>query len=222
MPTVVCGDNTGDDYSGTDDTTIASAAATTNYEDSSNNLTINYWNGSDEIGGLIRFTGMSSIPSSATVSAASLNLYRYEGSQSTADTLTTKQVLRDWVASEATWNIWKTGNSWTTPGCRSDGNDRASSASDTFTTEASNGYKNVASASQFVQDVQDIVDGTDANEGWQPEITTTNAGQYRRYNDDNDTDGQRPYLSVTYTAAGGANPKGPLGMPLHGPFGGPI
>lgn len=23
-------------------------------------------------------------------------------------------------------------------------------------------------------------------------------------------------------AAGGANPKGPLGMPLHGPFAGPI
>ncbi len=31
-----------------------------------------------------------------------------------------------------------------------------------------------------------------------------------------------PEISIDYTAAGGANPKGPLGHPLTGPFGGPI
>lgn len=29
-------------------------------------------------------------------------------------------------------------------------------------------------------------------------------------------------ISIAEVAAGGANPKGPLGMPLHGPFGGPV
>lgn len=28
-----------------------------------------------------------------------------------------RRVLRDFVEAEATWNLWRTGNSWTTPGC---------------------------------------------------------------------------------------------------------
>ena len=30
------------------------------------------------------------------------------------------------------------------------------------------------------------------------------------------------YLNEDQAAAGGANPHGPLGHPLHGPFGGPL
>lgn len=39
---------------------------------------------------------------------------------------------------------------------------------------------------------------------------------------DADRDSAEDDLDSYYLAAGGANPKGPLGMPLHGPFGGPI
>ena len=43
---------------------------------------------------------------------------------------------------------------------------------------------------------------------------------------DADSEDERAHLVMNYngiaTAVVAANPKGPLGMPLHGPFGGPI
>ncbi len=52
---------------------------------------------------------------------------------------------------------------------------------------------------------------------------STNSARRVADPDDADAGGNpAPELTINYTAAGGANPKGVLGMPFHGPFGGPI
>lgn len=71
---------------------------------------------------LARFD-LSAIPS---VSQARLRLARTITITPTAGStgLQVRQMLREYVASQATWNEWSTGNSWTLAGARSNGNDR--------------------------------------------------------------------------------------------------
>lgn len=58
------------------------------------------------------------LPSSAIVSAATLEQYYYSlGGAPAGNTISVDRLRRyDWVESEATWNIYKTGNNWGTAG----------------------------------------------------------------------------------------------------------
>ena len=54
------------------------------------------------------------------------------------------RILRiDWVEAEATWNIYKSGSSWSTAGCSSDGNDYTTTNVVTSTVPAGYGWKSV-------------------------------------------------------------------------------
>ncbi len=52
--------------------------------------------------------------------------------------------------------------------------------------------------------------------------TTNDASREAEPDPENSSDGGPPELTINYTVAGGANPKGVFGMPFHGPLGGPI
>ncbi|MBS7622821.1 DNRLRE domain-containing protein [Candidatus Bathyarchaeota archaeon] len=67
--------------------------------------------------GLVKFD-LSSIPSGSTVNVAYLLLYYYyRGENNPAGrTYNAYRVTKDWVETQATWNVYSTGNSWTTPG----------------------------------------------------------------------------------------------------------
>ena len=82
-----------------------------------------------ELSPLHHFDMSAEIPSGDTVTAASLFLYLTTwGGESGVNiedyTFTIYRVLRsaynsdDWVTSEATWNIYKTGSNWGTAGCK--------------------------------------------------------------------------------------------------------
>lgn len=156
--------------------------------------------------GLIKFD-LSSIPSNAIISSVVLSLWVVADVSSNARDYKLYRVLRDWVETQATWNIWKTSNNWTTAGCGSDGNDADLStvwATCSFTaTETDNTEK------QFVLDATGLaeftkwVDGTNPNYGWLIKPDTELNDGYNMDSSSSATAEQRPKLVVTYTAGGG-------------------
>jgi hypothetical protein len=140
----------------------------------------------------------SSIPSNATIVSSTITFYQTDGLGT--DTVSVFRVLRNWIASQVTWNSWKTSNSWTTAGGRSSGNDRAASSSLDYSFDNSVGAHNMCSAS-IATDVQNWVNGTNADYGWAFYVTSTLVtNNYHTCDSDaSTTQSQRPKLTVRYT-----------------------
>lgn len=217
MPTVVIGNNTGDDYSGVEDTHIKESHATNNYGINSTYETTKYAS-SDHTHSLIRFSGLSSI--SGTVSVSSATLYQRLSAQdgsANAYTVTIRLLLRNWIEGTQSsndrsndspysccYNEYGGGNSWTSAGALSNGNDRSSTSSGDFAVTGDYGYQSFSSA-QFATDVENIINESISNHGWHQERTDAqNDERYKKFVSSEGTDGQRPYLTVTYTESGGA------------------
>lgn len=202
--TVTIGDNTGNTYSGTDDAHIRSDSTTTNYG-TNGSLEVTKYAVGNHVSALVKFSGLSNIVGPVTVSSATLYLY-YTGPTSGSDTHTidVHRVLRAWVEAQATWNIYSTGNSWTTAGALSDGNDRVATVSASFALIGNTSPSYVAyTGAQLATDVENIINGSNANNGWVFE--RSDAGDdtnYRIFASSEGSDGQRPYLDITYTVAG--------------------
>ena len=138
------------------------------------------------------------IPDGATISSAVLNLYAYDVVSS--DTYTCSRLLRrDWVELQATWVIYKTGSSWTTAGCGSNGNDYTS-ADAVGIAVSSTGWKQWTITSQ----VQTAQTG-DFNVATRIAGTTTSGTTsklfYARSSEYAGDTSLRPKLIVEYTAA---------------------
>jgi len=100
---------------------------------------------------------ISSLPSNATITSATLGLYynSYGNNDPNGKTVWAYKLSRtDWVDTEATWNIYKTGSSWTSAG------------GDYVTSNPSGGSTTFpAAADAWMEwDVQDIVEDAVANE----------------------------------------------------------
>lgn len=218
MPTVVIGNNTGDDYSGVDDTHIKESHATNNYGSNSTYETTKYAS-SDHTHSLIRFSGLSSI--SGTVSVSSATLYQRLSAQdgsANAYTVTIRLLLRNWIEGtqagddrsndlpySCCYNEYGGGNSWTSAGALSNGNDRSSTSSGDFAVTGDYGYQSFSSE-QFATDVENIINESISNNGWHGERTDSqDDSRYKVFISSEGADGQRPYLSVTYTESGGAS-----------------
>lgn len=204
MPTETIGENTTDDYAGFVDTFISEGSATTNFGSASymevNKYTSGGWNM-----GLVKATGIASLPATAVISAVSL--YVRVNAADLADgtyVISAKRLLRNWVTAEATWNIWSTSNNWTTAGAQGNGTDRVTTA--TFATAGlglTTGYKQLVGNATAVSDVQAMLAGGTANYGWLLERTdAANDFAFRNLDSSQNSDGARPYLEVTYTLGG--------------------
>lgn len=192
MPTVTITENTGGNFTGVDDAELDVGSPTTNFGSASPVVTSAF---NDEHT-LIRFGGLSNIPSTATVTAVTVRL-NFATAPGSGD-IVFRRCLRNWVEAQATWNEFSTGNSWSTGGCRGDGTDRVASASATITHGTSSGYVDL-SAAGLVSDVQAWVDGTNPNHGW---LLTDSAG-YIEIISSEGANGSRPEIIVTYTESGG-------------------
>jgi len=219
MTVTVIGDNTGDDYSGTEDSQIREFFNTTNYGSSATQATTK-WSSGDHTHLNLSFSGLSNIAASEVVSAATV--YMEVNSSTGTYALAFRRLLRDWVEAEVTWDIWKTSNNWTSGGALSDGNDRSASKGVTASLDNTTGYR-ALTATQIKDDTKDFVDGTATNYGWHVERDDSgDDSTTKTWLSSNFNDGRRPYISVTHAAAAGSRPQGPLGHPFYGPFGGPI
>ena len=159
--------------------------------------------------GIIKFD-LSSIPSGDTVSNVKFEGFEYDAVDTGGTgswSVIMRRVLRDWVEAESTYDIWKTANSWTTGGCKSDGNDRSAteSASITLDGTAAGAFVTWGSTAQLETDVQNFLNGTWSNYGWVIEAPTAeNKGTNESYNkvrsSDHTTASERPKLVVVHSA----------------------
>jgi hypothetical protein len=181
-------DNTTGTYTGVEDCEIDVSTPTTNLG-SASPMTSSSFNDEKP---LIKFSGLSNIPSNATVTDVTVRLYAV-GSPVAGSTIFSR-VLRNWVENQATWNVFSTGNNWGTAGAAA-GTDAAASSA-TINHGTSTGYVSYQAAG-LISDVQNWVNGTNPNYGW----LLTDSANYFEVVSSEGTDGQRPELIVTYSTA---------------------
>lgn len=201
MPTVTIGANTTDTYTGLFVGTLNADLPTntsTGADTSSNPYNFGVVT-TNRRNILVRPTGITNIPSTATVTAASLKLRLFE-SYGVNRTITLTRVLRNFVSGQVCWDNWSTGNAWDVGGAEGSATDVAASSSGDAATGTTNDAWFEANDAGIVTDVQAFVDGTYGAYGWR----LTNPGGTAAFYGPTATDGYRPYLEVTYTEAGGS------------------
>jgi len=154
--------------------------------------------------GLFQFD-VSSIPATAIVTAGSFTLYCTNSGS--ASSIYRILPANDWVESEATWNIRKTGSNWaggdgdgdSDDGCSVSGTDydATSMSADPF---GSSGSVTADFDSNGVADVQGWIDGTYTNNGIVFSQTYTNGAIF--VSSDNATAANRPKLTIEYEEGG--------------------
>ncbi len=185
------------------DTYIVSNAATTNFGTSAS-LFAGERAGSAAINRTLIKFDLSGLAGRTIVTATLRLVLAYVGSQyATNDRILYAYRVRagrDWVTTQATWNIYKTGNSWTAAGCSDTTLDRepvAIGSAALQTTDA------VGSAHDFALTpgaggVQDWVDGVLANNGLLIRSDTEVDDMYGFGSSRHLTPARRPALIVTY------------------------
>lgn len=211
--TVVIGNNTGNDYSGTED-----AHLRYNFDYSSNNnfggktsFEATKYEAGDHTHGLIKFSGLSNITGPVAVSSAVLYLY-LQSASSVSNTISFFRLLRSWIEgtqndasndndspSSCSWYEYGGGSTWSTAGALGSGTDRASTATAAVAISNTIEYKSIT----LTSDVEDMINGDVNNYGWHLERTDgANDSAYRVFTSSEGADGSRPYISVTYTEGG--------------------
>jgi hypothetical protein len=183
-------------FSGTETTYVGEENPTYAYEDDASASMSSGSTSAEVFHSLVRFTGLSNITGSPTVSSATE--YLYAGGGFGTFGMDVNACSRAWVQDEATWNIYSTGNSWATAGGTGTG-DIITPASDTNTIAAGNTYFDW----DITDAVQDILDGTTSNEGFNHPTINTGSDAFRQFTrpEHSGTDGQLPELLVDWTAS---------------------
>jgi len=108
------------------------------------------------------------------------------------------RLLRNWVESEATWNIYSTGNNWNTAGAGGSGTDYDSTVLATtnfLSNEAVTGYKEFnISVSEFKM----FLDGTYPYYGFLIKADTETDDMYQFHGPNTASPALKPYLVVEY------------------------
>lgn len=141
---------------------------------------------------------ISSIPSNATISDATLSLWIKADYCTTQTTWSIAPSLRDWTESGGTWNNYDGTNSWTTGG----GQDVGTDISDFI------GTKNVTATETLDSEIQipinesaltNYINGTYQNKGWAIWTKTDLNDAYSVHSSSATTAGYRPKLVITYS-----------------------
>jgi len=110
---------------------------------------------------------------------------------------------RDWVASQATWNVFKTGTYWSTPGCEWVPFDRSGTADATvrFSGNFPLGVRYEWSHANLTSTVWDWHRGAATNRGWLVRITDKEPGEHEgvSFYDVNYGTAWGPQLFIDYT-----------------------
>lgn len=176
-------------YSGTDDNYIRGSNPTANHG-SSDPLQIGYWSEVDRTHILIRFTGLSGIPNTATVKSVTLALY-YVAWDSSVN-MEIHKVSKLWTENYSSYNSYDTSLDWTTSGAL-DATD--SNATSSGTLVSADGWNTITQTTGYLlNDVQSWISESSVNNGWM--LYTSSGGV--NYRASEGTDGYRPYLKVVY------------------------
>jgi hypothetical protein len=198
-------------YTGTSDSWINAAAPTTN-QNSTDALSIRSESTDATV---IRFAIFAReggpVPDNATITAATLSLYKFFGPSATVKA---SRLLKSFNATQVTWNSAATGAAWTTAGALSAGNDYLAAADG----QASIGDATADACTSgppfpeacwlrinVLSSVQAFAGGA-SNFGWKiAEVSSGQPGQYKNFNSSKNTffPALRPQLTLTYTVPAG-------------------
>lgn len=162
---------------------------------------------------LLRWSGLTSIPSTATVTSVTISLYHNGTNGNTAGGTTLDaylhRVLVQWLNGETSWNNRLTTAAWATAGCSST-TDRVAvvSATTTVTVASVNGTEIQFTGPQLVTDVQNIVNLSAGNYGWSVESSADAIGAVpfkyiELHSPYSASTSLRPKITVTYNTGGG-------------------
>lgn len=181
------------------DTFLYDDSATTNY---GTNVTLFVGDtGGARYRTLIKFAGLSdgTIPPGAVISAATLSLYCYGKNSGATRNLRVYRTKRAWVETQATWNIYSTGNIWATAGGfgADDCEQTDIGLREFVAAETLNEYKNWTLAPSAVQE---MYSGVFTDNGFFIKADTESNDRYSFYSSDNAAN--KPKLTITYSIAG--------------------
>ena len=142
--------------------------------------------------GLIKFD-LSSIPATATILSADLILNPIAMGGLVDPTITVYGMKRAWVASEATWSIYSTGNSWSTAGGENTTDDRDLDGTGTLTFEVNDYSEKTIGLDTTV--ITDMIDGTRTSNGFMIKVSNNYVG-FASF--ENETMAKRPRLVISY------------------------
>ena len=179
----------------------------------SNNATTNYGTGSviivgykdnglnpPTVGrGLVKFD-LSSIPVNASVISANLYVWVAADNSDNARTLSAYRVLRAWVETQSTWNIYSTGNNWGTAGCGNTSTDREAASIGSAAVGASEAVGTMITISLNTSKVEEWISGTLTNNGLLLKVDTESWDQYSYDSSSSVTAGERPKLVIEYNS----------------------
>ena len=142
---------------------------------------------------------VSTIPSYAIVSAATLTMYA-NNAASSAFQCEVNQIRRtDWSETQATWTVYKTANNWGTAGAMNTSSDMDTTYNVNFNAPTSTGSFVISALHLMVQDAVSIQSGI-----FRAILFPTNQTQAANYfvarSAEHATAADRPLLTVTYTA----------------------
>jgi hypothetical protein len=199
--TVTCGENTGDDLTGFEETELTEESPTTN-SGSDTPLYLSGFSAATQRHAIFRCTGLASLPDDANVTAASLELRMTNAGGGPVE-VTLYRLRRAPVEAQATWTDYITSTAWTTGGAADTTNDRFSSSLGVTTgVGGSAGYFSISQDdAAFMTVLEDIAAGN-GNEWFLLEVTVGGGGTYEQYVTSEGTDTQRPYFELTYTTGG--------------------
>ena len=146
---------------------------------------------------LVKFD-LSVIPSTATITSATLRLYMHSEASTNDRTISVYRMLKDWNDPQCTWNIYSTGNNWTTAGGFDAADCEQTDISNlAFTSTEAIGWKEFTLTAT---EVQEWVDGTIDNYGMLLKVDTEENDQFRFYSKEYTTDKTLiPQLVIEYT-----------------------
>jgi|WetSurSiteA1Bulk_404760.scaffolds.fasta_scaffold11377_4 hypothetical protein len=186
------------------DTWIDSASSDTN-ESSEDRLFIGEWWGGVETGRAFAKFDLSSIPLGSVVTSASFSIWTKVDYSNNARSVKLYRVKRDWVTAEVTWNSWKSGNSWTTPGAGNTTNDIDGTSHATGSTTASQAADTeipLTFDTYGMSELSKMIWGTVSNYGWLIKYDTESDDSYDFHSSRSATPGYRPKLVVDYVVPG--------------------
>uniref|UniRef100_A0A6M3K4T6 Carbohydrate-binding module family 96 domain-containing protein n=1 Tax=viral metagenome TaxID=1070528 RepID=A0A6M3K4T6_9ZZZZ len=142
----------------TADTQLVQNAATTNYG-TGTSFYIRSYNSNRNRRALVQFYVVwgTNVPAGAHIYSSTLGLYyaSWGVTDPVGRTFLAERLLRlTWVETEATWNIWKAANNWTTGGCGGNGTDYSSVDAASTTVPASPGWMtwDITEQTKYVQE----------------------------------------------------------------------